>query len=336
MRWEWSDFVEANSIFELVRSVTSRTEPFHSAMLAWFLVKDQQFCSNFIDTFVCKEFLERYGLIDSQRSIRGLNNIVIEEGLSGGKRIDILLKLESAIIGIEVKTVDNSARTEQLNEYWRSLRNEDVPVFLLYLTPFSKENLEDMQASQVAAIAAYDDFNRHYPGVSFHINWESVIDIYPEIEDKELGLLFTQHQRYVKNVICDRQMQKRISRDRGLVEFFGDDAIQAFFSALKRVEPSPQEYPDRYSFRVSDYADKPDEILRCLAPLVESEEFQWSSNSSRANRLPEGLLQTYLNGEFGPFIGVFLTSLQVTTISGSREKAPLECDQRTPNFAVVV
>ena len=214
------------NIFETIGKVTSRTEPFHSQFFADELEESLGRDRSLFDAV--------WKLIaPPQWTTPDWPEISSEERTENG-RIDICIRDEDKqrVLGIEVKTDDDSVEYGQLKKYYDSFTVEDAAqsVAIAYLTPFNRDRAEEADTAAIPkAVKEFEDFCECYPYAhARHVSWLDVADISWDGNE-----LWKQHQHYVRNTISSpTHLQVSTQRDRPLEEFFGEDATRKFWEAL--------------------------------------------------------------------------------------------------------
>ena len=206
--------MESLNIFETIGKVQRRTEPFHSRFLADALaesLKPGQDRSLFDGV---------WQLTTTDWEAPEHAEIIPEEDVTEQKRIDICVvdKSHHRVLGIEVKTTDDSAEHGQLEIYRDGLEEKynGWSIAIAYLTPFNRERSRD-KADFLQAVQVFDSFSQKSPGAR-HVSWLDVADIAWDGRD-----LWKQHQAYVHEYISSyTNLNKRMLISRGFDHFFGD------------------------------------------------------------------------------------------------------------------
>ncbi len=284
------------TIFDIIEKVTSRIEPFHSRTLAWFLDEDKQFCISFLKAFLPADLLAEFN---------GQPHVIPELVLGDSKRIDISIQLNNAVVGIEVKTVDSSTTKGQLENYWNQLQTKykDHHIYLIYLTPFNKNNCHETIFEGIHAIKEFDDFQKIPAHMGIHINWLDVVALYPVQHDNgQEYSMFCQHKKYIEEKVCDNRILVRNENSRGLEDFFGPEKVNRFINYLKSSNITVQEN-SFFTIPLAKNIHSFDAIIELIKILLDDNSFSTKKISS----ISKELRQEYESGEFGNFFkSVFL------------------------------
>lgn len=266
------------NIFRTIRKTTRQIEPFHSQFFA-----DALFASFNGDQELIRGFLALAVDRDPDKPLPKVLNIDAETAVDSG-RIDITIgdPESGSIIGIEIKTSEASSTKGQLSRYQSGLEscNPDTVVRIVYLTPFNRAYSPD-RASR--SIAEFESFSSTHPEAR-HLSWLQV----SSLEWEDGGDLWTQHQDYVREVICvDRQSSKR-----QLDSLFCPQSVIEFWSELDAAAPEHFDGEVRFS-QVIDT----ERLVGAFRILVESSE----PNNSRIykNMIDDQLRIEYERSNFG-------------------------------------
>ena len=227
------------NIFESIRQVTSRQEPFHSQFVCDALSASlHRGRSLFEDVWKL--------LAPADWSVPAAAEVKAEAKLRDSRRIDVLIRdvTNDRAIGMEVKTVDASVRSDQLAKYWHDLCRSfggQNSVALAFLTPFNEASLEE-EPRVPKAVQAFREFSEQLAareGNAFanahlrHISWLDLAAI-PWTN----GALWEQHREYVFKHISGpqaRNVSTGAPGTRTFEHFFGEQATGAFWSAMGEV-----------------------------------------------------------------------------------------------------
>ena len=222
------------NIFESIRKVTSRIEPFHSQFLADALTDSLNGNRALFDKFWRLAAPDGWE-VPERAEIEAEEDLGNERG-----RIDICIRstCPARILGVEVKTTDSSATEGQLGRYLDGLKCKysEHTTAVAYLTPFNSKRAGDL-ANQLPTVEEYKRFSRDLPE-SRHVSWLDVAEIAWDYGNE----LWQQHRSFVLSEISSYQKLKdRTERDRSFNVFFGDAAADAFWERLKvlGIESSP-------------------------------------------------------------------------------------------------
>ena len=214
------------NIFETIGSVTRVIEPFHSQFLADALEESLNGDRSLFDGVWSLAAPKGWEPPDCAQ-------ISTEETTGGGRRIDILIRSDhpvKRILGIEIKTQDDSVELGQLEKYLSGLKEtyQEYCVKVSYLTPFNKCRAGGL-ACRVLAVKVFDSFRKEQSEDARHLSWLDVADI-----DWDGNALWKQHQAYVRNHIssCNLLRESSVERDRELDEFFGGEAVERVLHRL--------------------------------------------------------------------------------------------------------
>ena len=161
------------NIFETIKKVTSRYEPFHSQYLA-----DALRSSIDGDGLLFREVWRLVAKPDWQIPDCA---VVTDEEVIGSRRVDIVIRSERPIkrvVGIEVKTVDASVEEGQLKAYLEGLRKKfpKHEVQIAYLTPFNRRRAGDV-ADCIRSVREFDEFHQKHLPYARHVSWLDIADI---------------------------------------------------------------------------------------------------------------------------------------------------------------
>ena len=223
------------NIFESIRKVTSRIEPFHSQFLADALTDSLNGNRALFDKFWRLAAPDGWE-VPASAEIEAEENLGTERG-----RIDICIRstCPARVLGIEVKTTDSSATKGQLCRYHLGLANiyPKHTIAIAYLTPFNSKRAGEF-ADQLPTVEEYKRFSSDFPE-SRHVSWLDVAEIAWDYGNE----LWQQHRSFVLSEISSyEKLKDRSERDRSFNVFFGDTAADAFWERLKAlgIESSPE------------------------------------------------------------------------------------------------
>ncbi len=214
----------APNIFNVMHSVSSRVEPYHSAFLAamlqWSLESDRRL----FDAF--------WRMATPQWELPADDVVVGTEDDIGQGRVDLtLLEGESRVLGMEVKTRETSTTVGQLERYRDGL-TEKYPghdLAIAFLTPFNSHRAGD-DASALPSVTEFRRFQKAFPQ-SVHISWLDLAEV-----EWNGGELWKQHRAYVETEIASPQQLAKWQaggRSRRLADFFGPEAAEGFDERLR-------------------------------------------------------------------------------------------------------
>ena len=214
------------NIFETIHEVSERDEPYHSQFLTDALNQSQAADRSLFEAVW--KLAAPEGWQPPRRA-----EITSEERFEDGSRIDICIRSEDhmRVVAIEVKTVDASAKSGQLQRYKEELerRYHDYDVQVSYLTPFNEREAGDI-AERLATIRVFREFLRRSSGAR-HISWRDIAAV-----DWDGNALWKQHQEYVHNHIAPDLLAQDQTGNRGLIDFFGEVQTEEFQQALSESD----------------------------------------------------------------------------------------------------
>ena len=219
------------NIFETIRKVTTRIERFHSQYLADALTESLQGDDHTLFNRVW-DLVTPAGW-DSPELSKDVE-VLSEVDLDGG-RIDILIHSSAPhdrVVGIEVKTVEDSTEQGQLTRYLSGLESKfpGSQIQVAYLTPFNaREGGGD--ASSLPSVKEFKRLQKDCPGAC-HVSWLEIAAIPWDGNE-----LWKQHGAYVREHISSDELRKRgVAQDRDLALFFGQEATRRFWERLCTLE----------------------------------------------------------------------------------------------------
>ena len=219
------------NVFETIRKVTTRIERFHSQYLADALTESLQGDDHTLFNRVW-DLVTPAGW-DSPELSKDVE-VLSEVDLDGG-RIDILIHSSAPhdrVVGIEVKTVEDSTEQGQLTRYLSGLESKfpGSQIQVAYLTPFNaREGGGD--ASSLPSVKEFKRLQKDCPGAC-HVSWLEIAAIPWDGNE-----LWKQHGAYVREHISSDELRKRgVAQDRDLALFFGQEATRRFWERLCTLE----------------------------------------------------------------------------------------------------
>ena len=278
------------NIFETIGSVTGGIERYHSQFLADALRASLRADRSLFDGLWCLATPEGWELPDCAE--------ISTEEAAGEGRIDICIKSDhpvKRIVGIEVKTVDESADFEQLKEYLCGLGNKysEHCIQISYLTPFNRCRA-GVNADNLLTVRAFDEFSEVSPAAK-HVSWLDVADIYWNGND-----LWKQHQAYVRKHIssCSLLKESSVDRDRELFTFFGKEPARRFLDKLDEL--GFQHKGDRMEMDLSahcgDLSSFAENLVDALKILLKSD--RASRDAKKADKFTEGQREPFLDSPY--------------------------------------
>ena len=219
------------NIFETIGKVTTCVERFHSQYLADALTESLQGDDHTLFNRVW-DLVTPAGW-DSPELSKDVE-VLSEVDLDGG-RIDILIHSSAPhdrVVGIEVKTVEDSTEQGQLTRYLSGLESKfpGSQIQVAYLTPFNaREGGGD--ASSLPSVKEFKRLQKDCPGAR-HVSWLEIAAIPWDGNE-----LWKQHGAYVREHISSDELRKRgVAQDRDLALFFGQEATRRFWERLCTLE----------------------------------------------------------------------------------------------------
>ena len=298
------------NIFNIINSVTSRIEPFHSEFLSTCLRKDQKLRNQLLG-FILPENLKK-GFIES--SNHEMLEIRSEDVFHNKKRIDIIIhdKKNKQIIGIEVKTTDSSVTENQLLIYLEGMQTKynDHSVYMVYLTPYNRENIPStILPGQISSIREFDQFNKLY-SKSIHINWKDVVELYPN--DNSNSFLYCQHRQYIiEQIIDDSSLISKfefIERNRSFSEFIGNTTFENFIKFLQRERIFFHETEKEFTVFLNENTEKFLKIITLIEILTSSENLD--KTVTKRDEVDQSLIDSYENSRFKDFFIMLFSTIQ--------------------------
>ena len=212
------------NIFETIREVTSKYEPFHSQFLADALAESLSGDRSLFEAVWKISAPPGWEIPDHAY-------ITAEEVVEQGKP-DICVRCvepKNRILGIEVKTVDASAHSGQLEKYLDGLKKKypQFEIQIAYLTPFNRERAGDT-AGRLHTIQVFEEFLEAFPSAR-HVSWLDIADIPWDGND-----LWRQHQDFVVKCISPKEkLLVNPERNREFAHFFGEEPVERFWEAMR-------------------------------------------------------------------------------------------------------
>ena len=219
--------------------------------------------------------------------------VVTEQRVNQGERIDICLlddEPPGRVVGIEVKTKRASAEYGQLERYLVGLQEEfpGAGVAIAYLTPFNREQAGE-DAGRLRTVEVFDKFAEKFEGR--HVSWRDVAAI-----EWGGGVLWSEHQAYVRNVMAsDESLQRAISRNRLFDAFFGEDATDQFRMRFK--QKGVDSTVSGFTLDLHEFLEDPDFIAKACEILIEASE--GAPGMRKENELPDKSRTEFLESTYG-------------------------------------
>ena len=228
------------NIFESMRKVTSRIEPFHTQFLADMLAESLERDRTLFDEFWALTAPQGWEVPKHAQAKAEVDLGKVDDAHVGRIDLCIFASAPSRVLGVEIKTTDSSVTERQLYRYHSGLVAcyADHEVAVAYLTPFNKVRAGEL-AAQLRTVEEYSNFAKKFPE-SRHVSWLDVSEIASDYDHE----LWRQHRAFVRTEISSYDnLRDRSQRDRSFNEFFGDIAADRFWADMKALgfEPSPGE-----------------------------------------------------------------------------------------------
>ena len=284
------------NIFETIKSVTSRQEPFHSQYLADALSSSTQG-----DRSLFREVWRLVANPDWEIPDDAVVKAEQEINLGGTQgRVDIVIiseEPEKRVVGIEVKTVDASVKEGQLRAYLEGLcrKFEEHEVQMAYLTPFNRKRAGDV-ADSLRSVREFDEFVRRFP-CARHVSWLDIADISWDGNE-----IWEQHRKFVRCEISTATKLRSIQGgDRQFDIFFGEQSANQFREELAAVGIVFDEDGARIdlasSYISGDLSSFSKSLVRALETLLKEGE-NVSANARRQDLFGGDLRCRFLDSEY--------------------------------------
>ena len=141
------------------------------------------------------------------------------------------------VVGIEVKTKEESTTEGQLEKYLCGLQEKypKADIAITYLTPFNKNRAKAMKSAEVAeSLPTVREFKQFTESCSSararHVSWLDLAEV-PIVGNA----LWEQNREYVRKQISNATLLDE-SRDRTLECFFGEESPLQFREALRSMD----------------------------------------------------------------------------------------------------
>ena len=278
------------NIFETIREVTHRTEPFHSQFLADVLSASIHGDRSLFDT------VWRLAAPDAWEP-PNRPEVHTEHGTGAGRRIDICIIDDSGtrerVLGIEVKTSSASAQPGQLEAYRQGLsqRYQGASIAIAYLTPFNRERAGPL-ADGLPTIRVFEEFASSVENAR-HLSWLDIAGIEWDGRD-----IWRQHQSYVRyNIASEEHLKSAALRNQAFDEFFGAEASGRFWDALVEMGVSPDEAGAEIDL-IQLNADE-NSLARAFEILIEDGE--GVADTEKSDRFTDDQRQPFITSMFREF-----------------------------------
>lgn len=196
-----------------------------------------------------------------------------EHVLGSSQRIDILIGDEKTghVIGIEVKTTDETVPKKQLEDYRSKLCEKygEENIAMVFLTPFNYDRAEaahEGAAEVMQSVEAFNEFSDDLDRVH-HLSWRDLA----EIDWEEGGELWKQHQEYVcGHLAADRNVTDLFARSWSFSALLGKKAAYEVIKLLASRGTRP--YKGGVEVDLRQYGGKPHELAAAVRTLIEQGE----------------------------------------------------------------
>ncbi len=282
------------NIFETIqRAQPNRIEPFHSQFLVDALKENPS---------LFKQVWQLAAPEGWKPPSYASTRVAAEERLEEGRRIDICICSDDSpkrVIGIEVKTTDASAESDQLERYLDDLVRKfpEYDVRVSYLTPFNKRQAIDEMGEQAAGllhtVRLFDQFKLVCPDAK-HFTWRDVTKI--AWDD---SVLWRQHRDYVLKCMLPEELKRMdTERDRDIAHFFGEEATRQFWErlAVLGVHPSDVNGVINLAPFEKGLASFAKGLVSALEALLESNNVL--HNVSKPDEFPNELRRPFLDSSY--------------------------------------
>ena len=217
------------NIFETIAKTTSRMERFHSQFLADALCESMTGDRSLFEQVWRLVAPCDWEIPESSDQVK----VMSEQRIEGG-RVDICMQCltpQRRVVGIEVKTVEESTEPGQLERYRAGLaaKFRDCAIQVAYITPFNED--AGIGADSLPSVREFTEFKTLNPRAR-HVSWLDLTSI-----PWDGNPLWGQHQAYVREHISSQEkLQASVDMNRDLAYFFGAGPAEDFWkevSALK-------------------------------------------------------------------------------------------------------
>ena len=279
------------NIFETIERATSRIERFHSQFLADSLQESLAGYRSLFDQVWTLVAPPDWEIPESADQVR----VIPEQAVEGG-RIDICIESLSPqprIVGIEIKTVEESNEPGQLERYLNGLSSKfpGHDIQIAYLTPFNR-NLAGVGADSLPTVLEFERFRELHPRAR-QVSWLDLESI-----PWDGNPLWRQHQAYVRDHISSQdKLRASIEKARDIGFFFGAGPARSFWDELSAWEVGC----DR-NCAVLDLAKQRggrpvvDSMVRAFESLINSDNV---IDRERNDKFADNLRQRFLNSQYG-------------------------------------
>ena len=251
------------NIFETIECVTSRTEPFHSRFLADALeesLKNDRMLFEAVWALVAPSGWDTPNSPEILREVNlstGSIDIVIRTGSQSGR-----------IVGIEVKTNEESTTKGQLKRYRIGLKDKyrEADLAIAYLTPFNEERAKQKAGLDIAkslpTVREFKDFSKAFP-CSKHVSWLDVADVCWD------NMLWEQHREYVRKHISSSELLKE-QRNRTLDNFFDKRPVQRFRKGRSNLQIEVGDLSEDINIDLKEFGDELPSFTKGLVKVIDT------------------------------------------------------------------
>ncbi|MEZ4503011.1 MAG: DUF6508 domain-containing protein [Dehalococcoidia bacterium] len=292
--------VQLPNIFRVMHSVSTRTEPYHSAFLGAMLRWSYQGDRRLFDVFW------RLAAPAEWDTPTADVTVMAEDPITSGRVDLVIFDGPTRVLGVEVKTREESTMPGQLARYREGLaaKYPGRQLALVFLTPFDRVRAEDA-ADSLRSVREFDDFRATFPLVR-HISWLDVAEI-----DCDGGDLWSQHRDYIRTVISSEHARLTwlpSGTSRGFTEFFGAEAAERFDQQLGATAGPVVDY----MLDLSSVSD-PDGLVASLRILIEAS--PPAGGGPRSDDFSETSRRPFLESTAGPLHrAIFALATEYSTV----------------------
>ena len=279
------------NIFETIEKTTHRIERSHSQFLADALCESLKGDRSLFDRVWELTAPSKWEIPDRLDQVQVLPEVVVEGG-----RVDICIRCfapQDRVVGIEVKTVEDSTEAGQLKRYHDGLikKFRDSEVQMAYLTPFNRNQAGNV-ADSLPTVQEFDTFKILNPEAR-HVSWLDLANVAWDGNG-----LWNQHRAYVLKHISSRErLSAKEERCRDLAFLFGAARADEFWKELRTLKTDA-----RGNRVVINLAEQPD-LSRSIELLVGAFEKLLGSDSvvdrERSDDFSVMLRRRFLGSKYG-------------------------------------
>ena len=220
------------NIFETIGKATSRNERFHSQFLADALCESLSGDRSLFNQVWKLVTPPEWEIPKSSDQVKVIPEQRLEEG-----RIDICIQSflpQHRVIGMEIKTVEESVESGQLERYRAGLKTQfqDFAIQVAYITPFNREHA-GVWGDSLPSVMEFERFQQSNSNAR-HVSWLDLESI--PWDDNPV---WKQHQAYVREHISSQdKLRASVEKNRGIAFFFGAAPARMFWDELSNLEIS--------------------------------------------------------------------------------------------------